>query len=184
MKIFLLVCLSFFLAGCGHQNDVTVTDPAHTLNLADAGSMEFADFLKAAALLSQTQELIFRHPDLPTPVHFSSRWLEESEFPGVQMLGDEIRFEKVLSDTGVLREMADRLKSQSRLVDEPARVALVASEDPAVSFKDGLAVLSILAESGIDLVMLAQPLSEEQRSARVRRELQSRPSPPRPPRGR
>jgi len=51
MKIFLLLGLSFFLAGCGSSGELAALERPPSLSLPDPESMEFTDFLKAAALL-------------------------------------------------------------------------------------------------------------------------------------
>lgn len=191
MKILPLLCLIFALAGCGRSDDPAAPEPPPALSLPNPESTEFADFLKAAALLSQKGKIIFRHPELPVPIHFS-RWPPNDGDPVdpsvIQLIGDEIRGDSAegsLMDTAALEAWAKDVIAMWKLVDEPPLVTILTSEDPPVRFKDGLKVLRILADNGVGEIVLWRPESNAEQTARIerelRRELKEKPSPPAPP---
>ncbi len=141
MKIFPLLCLIFALAGCDRSDEPAAPEPPPALSLPNPESTEFADFLKAAALLSQKGKIIFRHPELPVPIHFSS-WPPNDGDPVdpsvIQLIGDEIRGDSAegsLMDTAALEAWAKDVIAMWKLVDEPPLVTILASEDPPVRFQ-------------------------------------------------
>jgi hypothetical protein len=188
MKILLLLGFSFFLAGCGRSDEPTAPEPPPSLSLPNPESMEFADFLKAAALISRNRKVTFRHPQLPVPIQFSSWPPNDGDLIdplAIQLIGEEIRDEGELMDAAALEAWTKKTIEVFKLVHEPARVMILASEDPPVIFQDGLKVLRILAENGIDEIVLARPESNVEQTARIERELrrerQVKPSPSAPP---
>jgi len=140
--------------------------------------MAFADFLKAAALLSPTGEIIFRNPELSMPIHFSSWQPDYGDPIAIQLVGDGIVVDTIRMDEAALEMWAKRFMENSKLIKEPALVVMVASDEPPVSFQNGLQVLRILADNGIDLIVLTRPESDAEQSARIEQESKPKPNPP------
>lgn len=181
----LLILLLLAQTAC-KEEEIAEPEAPPSFHFENLESVAFADFLKAAALVSQWNRVAFHHPELPGPVYFTSRQIDCADplDPIVlHLTADQVIYDSKPLDEAALRKWALSLVQQAKIIDEPPRLTIAAAEKPPVSFGSGLSVLRILIENGINQVTLPSPIGLEERAAQNRKRLELRPSPPRPPRG-
>ncbi|MEM0897230.1 MAG: hypothetical protein AAGJ79_10115 [Verrucomicrobiota bacterium] len=147
--LILLGAISIFgLIAC--KNEELATRPGATLSFPD--DLEFDDFLGAAALLSQTEEVVFEHNSLPQPVMFASGRFGRYELVGDAVTG-YIRDQQWIYNDSIVEE--DELSTRIQELMSLAKAAgdlhpvILISADNYTSMGQGLQFLRTVSEGGI-----------------------------------